>query len=194
MDVILQVYFLNLFMIRYIEYLLSNWSWVLHFPEIFNCISLRKVRRSEICEMSIISSTTDSSFGMNINMACGLQQHMGLTHCGLVILYSIRLWSSLIQLMAWHLTGTKPLSEPNMAYCPLDNFSKILTKMYEFSFKEMYLKMLSENASHFVQESTAYWFDKWRSWNQAGWEFTAHCQALLDFSPCSDNTQQMVVA
>ena len=53
---------------------------------------------------------------------------------------------SLVQIMAWHLAGTKPLSEPmlNIVNWTLGNgLSEILIKIYTFSLKKMHLKMSS---------------------------------------------------
>ena len=49
--------------------------------------------------------------------------------------------------MAWWLPGTKPQSEPMLTYCQLDPWKqtsvKIIIKIHIFSFKKMYLKVLS---------------------------------------------------
>ena len=37
---------------------------------------------------------------------------------------------SLVQIMAWRRFGTKPLSEPTLAYCQLDLWEHILMKLY----------------------------------------------------------------
>ena len=53
---------------------------------------------------------------------------------------------SLVQIMAWHLFGAKPLSEPMLAYCQLNpSMNKLQCHLIEsqtFSFKKMHLKML----------------------------------------------------
>ena len=58
-------------------------------------------------------------------------------------------WSglALVQIMACHLFGTKPLSKPMLGYCQLDplgtNFSEVLIKAQNFSFMKMHLNVSS---------------------------------------------------
>ena len=58
-------------------------------------------------------------------------------------------WSglALVQVMACHLFGTKPLPEPELAYCQLASWEQISVKFesefYYFSFKIMHLKLPS---------------------------------------------------
>ena len=62
---------------------------------------------------------------------------------------------ALVQIMACHLFGGKPLSEPMLGYCQLDtydlgtNSSEILIKIQNFSFKKMHLAILSAKWSQF---------------------------------------------
>ena len=55
--------------------------------------------------------------------------------------------SSLVQVMACFLLGTKPLSEPLLAYFQLNSWEHIFSEIWiwilKFSFKKMLLKMLS---------------------------------------------------
>ena len=55
--------------------------------------------------------------------------------------------STLVQIMACCLFGTKPLSKQMLGYCELDprgtNFSEILIKIQNFSFTKMHLKISS---------------------------------------------------
>ena len=55
--------------------------------------------------------------------------------------------SNRVQIMACHLAGAKPLSEPILEYCQIGplgtNFSEILTEIQNFSFMKMHLKMSS---------------------------------------------------
>ena len=58
----------------------------------------------------------------------------------------MRQWigSTLVQIMASGLYGTKPLSKPVLGYCQLGtNFSKFLIKIQIFSFMKMHQKILS---------------------------------------------------
>ena len=53
----------------------------------------------------------------------------------------------LVQIMAYHLAGAKPLSEPMLEYCWLDPWEQTSVKSWidKFSFKKMHLKMSSGN-------------------------------------------------
>ena len=71
-----------------------------------------------------------------------------LTHRPLVPnIYASVNWEPLVQVMACHLSGTKPLLEPMLSYCHFRllgmNFSEIWIETQNFSFMKMHLKMLS---------------------------------------------------
>ena len=52
--------------------------------------------------------------------------------------------SALVQILACHLFGTKPLSKPMLGYCPLGtNFSEILIKIQDFSLMKMHVQISS---------------------------------------------------
>ena len=55
-----------------------------------------------------------------------------------------RIKSALVQIMACHLFGTKPLSKPVLDYCQLDPWEQnSVIKIQKFSFTEMHLKISS---------------------------------------------------
>ena len=65
---------------------------------------------------------------------------------------SMIVWSSLVQVMAWHLFGTKPLPEPLMTICKRGHIRKEITSLHRISAKSNW-KCRLQNASHFVHAS-----------------------------------------
>ena len=67
---------------------------------------------------------------------------------------------SLLQIMACHLVGAKPLSEPMLKKLLMGllgiNFSEILIKINTFSFRKKHLKYHLRNGRHFVSASMCY--------------------------------------
>ena len=67
---------------------------------------------------------------------------------------------SLVQMMACHLIGAKPLSEPMLYYCQLDPQEQTSVKLYSkfkyFHSGKCIWKCYLENVSHFVSASMGY--------------------------------------
>ena len=69
--------------------------------------------------------------------------------------------ASLVQIMACHLFGAKPLSKPVLAYCSLDTWEhELWIKTLQFSYNKMNLKMLFAKCWSFcryLKVITWYW-------------------------------------
>ena len=73
--------------------------------------------------------------------------------------------STWIQVMAWHLQGTKPLPKLMLIYCQLDpweqNFSEIWIKIQWFLCQKMHLKMLLAKWQPFYSGFSFLWLPTW---------------------------------
>ena len=83
---------------------------------------------------------------------------------------------SLVQIMDYHLFGTKLLSEPKLAYCQLDPLEQtfilfyVLIKIQIFSFKKLYFKLLPERWWPFLLHPLAWSSDNIQGWLSAAGE------------------------
>ena len=104
-------------------------------------------------ELSVISGDQDHNakaviMGLvAIHMSTYNIQPTNLTHWGRMTHFASINQPSLVQIMACHLVGAKPLSEPMLELLLIGNsetnFSEIVSEIHTFSFKKMHLKISS---------------------------------------------------
>ena len=73
-------------------------------------------------------------------------------------------WPSLVQIMAFHMFGTKPLSEPMLYHCQVNPSEQTSVKMYSklkhFHSTKCIWKYRLEYVGHFVVASMSWWAHK----------------------------------
>ena len=111
------------------------------------CTIMLPLKRVIIVRENILFTFKEYLEAILHHMASVLPQSLLLKHCGLVMPYGS--WSSLVEIMACHLSDTQTLPKPILTYCQLEPSETKCGEIWlelQFSFRKLHV----QNVSHFV--------------------------------------------